>query len=448
MGKPRPPAGGSRRSTGGSRSRKKKDKEAIDMDDDGESSLDKPPDSMVLDPITGTMVPNLEHQPPDMDGLSTPPNFEADLEPKSSRPKFKSNARGKPTPKKTLLQFSKKKRRSDSDDDYGGEDYEPEEGRRRRGRTAVDDEEELQDSPKVDDNTERRKSSRSRKATKYVDDTDYGFEDVQDDNAVNIPISNEILPEVTKAPSEGPVSEGAAVDAVTSATPSITGPSGADPEASNASTVPGSTVPGTPIEGVLDTSTTQSGPNYAFVDVTAEDTMIVQYILSSRMGTRELEDDEQDPGAFEVPREVMNKYGRGPLPPRTQIESDILRMKEDKEKERRKSLNVSVEESKESDSKMQQAAKVEEVNSAEEKKSTISKTDTTGDENDKELKEEDGVNSEKDKTDDENKDEKVQENKEKEEKEKEADTNKCDSETVKTENEIGDENDKELKEED
>ena len=159
--------------------------------------------------------------------------------------------------------------------------------------------------------------------------------------------------------------------------------------------------------------------------------MIVQYILSSRMGTRELEDDEQDPGAFEVPREVMNKYGRGPLPPRTQIESDILRMKEDKEKERRKSLNVSVEESKESDSKTQQTAKVEEVNSSEEKKSTISKTDTTGDENDKELKEEDGVKSEKDKTDNENKDEKVQENKEKEEKEKEADTNKSDSETVK-----------------
>ena len=166
---------------------------------------------------------------------------------------------------RTLLQFSKKKRkRSDSDDDYG-EDYEPEEGRRRRGRTAVDDEEEVQDSPKVDDNTERRKSSRSKKATKYVDDTDYGFEDVEGDNAVNIPISNEILPDVSKAPSEGPVSEGAAVDAVTSATPSITGPPGADPEASNASTVPGSTVPGTPIEGVLDTSTNQSGPNYAFV---------------------------------------------------------------------------------------------------------------------------------------------------------------------------------------
>ena len=59
--------------------------------------------------------------------------------------------------------------------------------------------------------------------------------------------------------------------------------------------------------------------------------MIVQFLLSSRMGTRELEDDEVDPNAFEVPREVMNKYGRGPLPPKSQIESDIAHMKENKE---------------------------------------------------------------------------------------------------------------------
>merc|ERR1711981_645446 len=76
--KPRPPAGGSRRSAGGSRSRKKKDKEAIDMDDDGESSLDKPPENMVLDPITGTMVPNTESQA-DQEGAPTPPSFEAGI---------------------------------------------------------------------------------------------------------------------------------------------------------------------------------------------------------------------------------------------------------------------------------------------------------------------------------------------------------------------------------
>merc|ERR1711981_1472378 len=183
--KPRPPAGGSRRSAGGSRSRKKKDKEAIDMDDDGESSLDKAPENMVLDPITGTMVPSAETQTDIEGGASTPPNFEAVMEPKSSRPKFKSNTPKKPKPNKTLLQFTKKKRkRSDSDDDYG-DDYEPEEGRRRRGR--VEEEEELQDSPKIDENTERRKSSRNTKKKKYVDDTDYGFED-EGDNAVNIPI--------------------------------------------------------------------------------------------------------------------------------------------------------------------------------------------------------------------------------------------------------------------
>merc|ERR1711981_642623 len=126
--KPRPPAGGSRRSAGGSRSRKKKDKEGIEMDDDGELSLEKPVvnDSLILDPITGTMVPNPEAIP-DPEGASTPPGFEGGLDSKSSRPKFKSNTPRKPKPNKTLLQFAKKKRkRSDSDDDYG-DDFEYEE---------------------------------------------------------------------------------------------------------------------------------------------------------------------------------------------------------------------------------------------------------------------------------------------------------------------------------
>merc|ERR1712173_225024 len=37
-----------------------------------------------------------------------------------------------------------------------------------------------------------------------------------------------------------------------------------------------------------------SGPNYAFIDPTAEDTMIVQFILASRKGTREVDDSEED----------------------------------------------------------------------------------------------------------------------------------------------------------
>ena len=161
---------------------------------------------------------------------------------------------------RTLLQFSKKKRkRSDSDDDYG-DDYDPEEGRRRRrGRDRVEEEEEdMQDSPKVDELKEKRRSARSRKATKYVDDTDYGFED-EGDNAVNIQIPNENSTD-GKIVSEAASEVGA--EGTPSATPSV---AGGDPEASNASSAPGTTVPGTPAEGTLDASTNQSGPNYAFV---------------------------------------------------------------------------------------------------------------------------------------------------------------------------------------
>ena len=163
---------------------------------------------------------------------------------------------------RTLLQFSKKKRkRSDSDDDYG-DDYDPEEGRRRRRGRGPDpeEEEEMQDSPKVDDSTERRKSSRSRKATKYVDDTDYGFED-EGDNAVNIPIPNENSTD-GKTPLVSAAASEAGAEGTPSATPSV---AGGDPEASNASSIPDKTIPGTPVEAALDTSTNQSGPNYAFV---------------------------------------------------------------------------------------------------------------------------------------------------------------------------------------
>ena len=161
-----------------------------------------------------------------------------------------------------MLQFAKKKRkRSDSDDDYG-DDFEYEESRRRRGRGGEDEDDLGQDSPKVDENTERRKSSRNTKKKKYVDDTDYGFEELEGDNAVNVQISQETSG-IGKL-LEGTGSE-AGAEGASSATPSILG-HGGDPEASNASTVQGSTVPGTPVEGVLDSSTTtQSGPNYAFV---------------------------------------------------------------------------------------------------------------------------------------------------------------------------------------
>merc|ERR1712129_393901 len=68
---------------------------------------------------------------------------------------------------------------------------------------------------------------------------------------------------------------------------------------------------------------TQSGPNYAYVDPTAEDTMVVQLILASRMGTRELESDEEDENAFEVPREQLSKFtGKAP-PTKSQLQEAI-----------------------------------------------------------------------------------------------------------------------------
>ena len=70
------------------------------MDDDGESSLDKPPENMVLDPSTGSMVPNAEGPPADSEGAENSSAFEAAMEPKSSRPKFKNKTPIKPKPNK------------------------------------------------------------------------------------------------------------------------------------------------------------------------------------------------------------------------------------------------------------------------------------------------------------------------------------------------------------
>ena len=104
-----------------------------------------------------------------------------------------------------------------------------------------------------------------------------------------------------------------------SAAPSVTED---DPEASNLSAPAGSDA----------VTSAGDGPNYAFVDPTAEDSMIVQLILRSRMGTRELESDEEDEDYFVMPREVINKYGRGALPPRAQIEADKVKWEEEVKK--------------------------------------------------------------------------------------------------------------------
>lgn len=63
--------------------------------------------------------------------------------------------------------------------------------------------------------------------------------------------------------------------------------------------------------------------DFVFKDPTAEDTMVVQVILASRMGTRELESDEEDENAFEVPRDQLSKFtGKAP-PTKSQLQEAI-----------------------------------------------------------------------------------------------------------------------------
>ena len=77
------------------------------MEDDGELSIENPliNESMILDPITGTMVPNPDPLP-DTEGASTPPTLEGGIDTKSSRPKFKSSTPRKPKPNKLVISIT------------------------------------------------------------------------------------------------------------------------------------------------------------------------------------------------------------------------------------------------------------------------------------------------------------------------------------------------------
>ena len=189
---------------------------------------------------------------------------------------------------RTLLQFAKKKRkRSDSGSDLDLEVTPP-------------------PSPKVDD-SEKRRSGRNRQRKKYVDDVDLNLS--EDENLLM-----EIPPEVAAASAASAAgSEPASKDA------SKPNSGTATPKEAGAATPAESKVP--PSDASNEAS--QSGPNYAYVDPTAEDTMVVQLILASRMGAREIESDEEDENAFEVPREQLQKFiGKAP-PTKSQLQEAI-----------------------------------------------------------------------------------------------------------------------------
>ena len=160
------------------------------------------------------------------------------------RVKSKTPQRAKPS--KTLLQFAKKKRKRSNSE---GSD--------------IDMDATPPPSPTEEESgIEKRRSGRNTgtKRKKYVDDVQMTFTEEEmkrmkdDTGAASAAMLEDIL---------GPIK---------------------DPEAKPAEN-------SLPADGEL-VSSTQAGPNYAFIDPTAEDTMIVQYILTARTGTRELEDSE------------------------------------------------------------------------------------------------------------------------------------------------------------
>ena len=155
------------------------------------------------------------------------------------RLKAKTPAKAKPS--KTLLQFAKKKRkRSDSE-----------------GSDADLDRTPPPSPPDEESGIEKRRSGRNTKRKKYVDDVQYNFSDEE---------GKELKEGDKQAASAGAMED-------------ILGPEGAVESTENSL-------------GGADDALAGSGPNYAFIDPTAEDTMIVQFILASRMGTRELAEEE------------------------------------------------------------------------------------------------------------------------------------------------------------
>ena len=174
----------------------------------------------------------------------------AEATPAKPQPRVKSKTPSRAKPSKTLLQFSKKKRKRENSE---GSD--------------IDMDATPPPSPTEEESgIEKRRSGRnaSTKRKKYVDDVQMTFSD--EDGIKGLPkdvsgvASAAMLDDLL-----GPIKEPEKGD----------GEKGAQQA-----------------ESEVAPSSTQAGPNYAFIDPTAEDTMIVQYILTSRMGTRELEDSE------------------------------------------------------------------------------------------------------------------------------------------------------------
>ena len=223
----------------------------------GEDDMEKveiPMDSMLptVTQLRNEQHPHTHPQENGDDADSPNPQIPNDLESeeaKTPKPilKLKSKTPAKAKPSKTLLQFAKKKRKRSNSE----------------GSDADMDKTPPPSPPDEESGIEKRRSGRNTKRKKYIDDVEYNF-------------SDEDLKGLNKA--DKAAASSAAID-------DILGPL-KDGSLGDAGSNENSLLP----DG--DPYNPTAGPNYAFIDPTAEDTMIVQYILTSRVGVRELEDSE------------------------------------------------------------------------------------------------------------------------------------------------------------
>ena len=150
--------------------------------------------------------------------------------------------------------------------------------------------------------------------------------------------------------------------------------------------------------------------------------MIVQLILRSRMGARELESDEEEDGYFEIDREVINKYGKGALPPREKIEADKAKWEEEKRAKAEEEKKAKAEEEKKTKEAAEAATeKVDEDKKDEAKDESKAEDVKTEDDKKEDVKtESEDKKPDETKTDDKKDDTKIEEGvKPKDEKDKE-----------------------------
>merc|ERR1712013_98914 len=239
----------------------------------------------------------------------------AEATPAKPQPRVKSKTPSRVKPSKTLLQFAKKKRKRTTSE---GSD--------------IDMDATPPPSPTEEESgIEKRRSGRnaSSKRKKYVDDVQMTFSD--EDGIKGLP--KEVSGVASAAMLDdllGPIKD----------------PEKTDGEKNSQQA-----------DSEVVSSSPQSGPNYAFIAPTAEDTMIVQYILTSRMGSRELEDSEDE---SELPK-AENDVKEESKPTATDAQETDTKAEEQKENDDHEKKNDDHEKEKEEKTEVVKDEAIEEI---------------------------------------------------------------------------------------